>query len=215
MVPKIIASDFVKRQVPGSAFSHSTKHSFEDIERMTTEAYLAGHYKNGPRDGVILVQIPSDGFVSGIVKLNTSKNILARFKERKEGESPYLQVSADGERLPGEQVDIVLYSREALLEGQENSDLSADYEIVSINVAPLGGAPMDPYTMARNQLVERGGTKATYDSDTWAKSVKFWATHAHAMPKKVKRRVVFEKILKFLGIAMLVQLSFHIYRLFD
>jgi hypothetical protein len=203
---KIIASEFVKRQVKGSAFSYSYLHSFEDIEKLTLENYLKGNWRKGPRDGVILVTIPSNGFVSGIVKLTDESKLNSRYRARREEEEPNIQISAlNSERLSAEQVDIVLYSRQALAEGNENNDLTADYEIVSINVAPKGGVPMDPYTMARNQLKLTGGTLATYSSEEWAKAVYFWNNHASATPSKLKIKTVLWKIFKglmiFSGIA--------------
>lgn len=175
--------DLVKRQIKGSSFSYSELFSFEEIEKIT-EIFIKND-KNitpGYRDGVILIRLPAYGFVSGIVPLKTASKIKTRVAARQVGEEEYLQVCAKGPRLPAEQVDIVLYSREVLAETYENTYLDADYEIVSINVAPEGGAPMQPYTMARNQLQLVGGTKGVYDSDTWAKSVAFWSQHALAMP---------------------------------
>ena len=176
--------DLVKRQVKGSSFSYSNYFSFEEIEEITK--LCMEDPKNiipGYRDGVILVRIPKTiGFISGIVPLKTATKIKTRVASRQVGEEKYLQVCAKGPRLPAEQVDIVLYSREVLAETNENTYPEADYEIVSINVAPMGGAPMQPYTMARNQLQLVGGTKGVYDSDTWAKSVAFWSQHALAMP---------------------------------
>lgn len=181
----IKCSDLVKRQVKGSSFSYSSVFSFEEIEQLT-EICISNpkNITSGYRDGVILVRLPhhQHGFVSGIVPLKTTTKIKTRVAARQVGEEEYLQVCAKGPRLPAEQVDIVLYSREVLAETHENTALEADYEIVSINVAPEGGAPMQPYTMARNQLQLIGGTKGFYDSETWAKSVAFWSQHALAMP---------------------------------
>lgn len=196
----IKCSDLVKRQVKGSSFSHSDKYSFEEIEKITESAWQDPQNRTpGYRDGVILVRIPAEGFVSGIVPLKTATKTKSRVAARQIGEEPYLQVCAKGARLAAEQVDIVLYSREVLSETRENTHLEADYEIVSINVAPMGGAPMQPYTMARNQLQMVGGTKGTYDSDTWAKSVAFWHHHALAMPDN-KVIMVFRKVLSSMKI---------------
>ncbi len=192
-IPKIIASDFVKRQVKGTAFSYSD-YSFEELARLTTTAYMTGHFKKGPRDGVILVQLHPTKFHCSIVPLETASEIQASFNARQEGEKKRLTICASGKTLPAEEVDIVLYSREALMEGNENTDLSADYEIVSINVAPKGGVPMHPHTMARNQLKEKGGTYVKYDSDTWAHSAMYWSEHAMVMPTKVRLKSLLWKI---------------------
>ena len=42
--------------------------------------------------------------------------------------------------------------------------------------------PMGPITMMRNQLERKGGTKAFYSSDEWAKSVEFWQKYASLEP---------------------------------
>ena len=42
--------------------------------------------------------------------------------------------------------------------------------------------PMGPITMMRNQLERKGGTKALYSSDEWAKSVEFWQKYAPLEP---------------------------------
>ena len=38
--------------------------------------------------------------------------------------------------------------------------------------------PMGPITMMRNQLERKGGTKALYSPDEWAKSAEFWQKYA-------------------------------------
>ena len=38
--------------------------------------------------------------------------------------------------------------------------------------------PMGPVTMMRNQLQLKGGTKAYYSSEEWAKAVYFWQHYA-------------------------------------
>lgn len=179
---KIACSDFVKRQIPGSSFSYSEVFSFEEIEKMTTEAYEKGLIVPGYRDGVVLVSLPPFGFVSGIVSLEGAMLIQSRYEARKEGELPYLQTSSVGTRLKAEQVDVVLYRRDVLLEDNDISVQDADWEIISINVAPLGGAPMHPYVMCRNQLHLPGGTQGYYSSEQWAASVKFWSEHSQAAP---------------------------------
>lgn len=179
---KIKCSLFVKRQIPGSSFSYSEIYSFEEIEEMTTTSYIDGKITPGYRDGVVLVSIPPNGFVSGIVSLTGAMKINSRFESRQLNEQAYLQTSAVGERLKSAQVDIVLYRKDVLAEDNDVSCEDADFEIISINAAPLGGAPMHPYVMARNQLHLKGGTQGYYTSEQWAESVKFWSEHAQAAP---------------------------------
>lgn len=197
---KIICSDLVKRQVKGSAFSHSIKHTFEEIADLTTKSFLEGNFRKGFRDGVFLVSIDPDGFVSGIANIKDSKNILVKHGYRNPNEESYIQICSDGSRLSAKRVDVVIYSRDALLEGKENTDLSADYEIVSINVSPEKEVPMDPYTMTRNQLCLTGGTKTEYPSEKWAEAVYFWNNHTKVMPSKTKFNMYLNKAMYLIGV---------------
>lgn len=208
ILPRIVASTFVKRQVKGSGLSYSD-YSFEKIAQMTIDAYLQGKIKPGYRDGVILVQLPPKGFYCSIVKLSRFSIISSSYKTRQVNEESRLVSSSFGTTIPAEEVNIVLYSHDVLLEGNENSDLTADYEIVSINVSPKGGIPMNPYTMARNQLVLPGGTAANYSSEKWAEAVYFWHNHVMKMPRNVFFKALLVKILMVLGIVYVIQEVIH------
>ena len=65
----------------------------------------------------------------------------------------------------------------------ENTTLS-EWELISIHALPEGvdNMPMGPITMMRNQLELKGGTKAHYSSDEWAKSIEFWQKYASIEP---------------------------------
>ena len=60
----------------------------------------------------------------------------------------------------------------------ENDEQStdADWELISFHAIPeeIDNMPIGPVTMMRNQLQLTGGTKAFYESEKWAQSVKFW-----------------------------------------
>jgi len=81
-------------------------------------------------------------------------------------------------------VDIVLYHKNVLAEDPDHVPVEgAEWEIVSINCSLYDyDLPMTPQTMARNQLADdpehgKGGTKAEYSGDEFAKSIIFWNTH--------------------------------------
>ena len=167
-------NDFVRRQVPGSRFSHHESLSFEDIAKMAVAQW--DEKVQGYREGVYLVPVPIEGFVSGIVPLETATEIYARCEARRDGEAPVLVVTAVGPRLEVTSVDIVVYSKEAL--GDDVSHWDSEFEIVSINAGC--GAPQDPISMARNSLEQEGGTKTDYPPEAWAASVDFWSKHALA-----------------------------------
>jgi hypothetical protein len=76
-------------------------------------------------------------------------------------------------------VDLILYRHDVLAETNEQTS-DADWELISFHAIPEGvdDMPMGPVTMMRNQLQLPGGTKAKYESDDWADSVKFWQEYA-------------------------------------
>ena len=72
-----------------------------------------------------------------------------------------------------------MYRHDVLAENNENTTL-CEWELISIHAVPEGveEMPMGPITMMRNQLERKGGTKALYSSNEWAKSVEFWQKYA-------------------------------------
>lgn len=176
------ASDFVKRQTANSQFAHFSG-SWEQLETMV-EANRPKAVQ-GYKLGVFLVPLPPEGFFTSIVKLTSDDMLGAAFKARREGEDPYIQVYAVGEKMPAKKVDIVIYSKEVLAENNENST-DADYEIVSINASPFPDreVPMDPVTMMRNFLHKAGGTKGEFSAQQFAESIEFWSQHALVMARK-------------------------------
>ena len=99
---------------------------------------------------------------------------------RRPQEDPYIQIRAlNGTPLKTGSVDLILYSHDVLLETNEESS-DTDFELISFQALPEGidDMPMGPVTMMRNQLKLLGGTKAFYESEKWAESVKFWQEYA-------------------------------------
>lgn len=176
------ASDFVKRQTADSQFAHFSG-SWEQLEKMV-EANRPKAVQ-GYKEGVFLVPLPAEGFFTSIVKLDEHTMLGAAFKARREGEEPYVEVYAVGEKMPAKKVDIVIYSKEVLAEGNERST-DADFEIVSINASPFEDrqVPMDPVTMMRNFLERPGGTKGDFSAQEFAESILFWSQHRLAMARR-------------------------------
>ena len=77
------------------------------------------------------------------------------------------------------QVDLILYHHDVLKETNEQTT-DTDWELISFHAIPeeIDNMPMGPITMMRNQLKLLGGTKAFYESEKWAESVKFWQEYA-------------------------------------
>jgi hypothetical protein len=174
--PSIAVNDFVKRQIPKSKFSHF-EGSWEELISLVKENFSKA--KQGYRSGVLLVPVPADRFMSGVVQVTPETQLHAVYSARKEGEDPYVQIlSKGGKKSPAKYVEIVLYSHDALAETNEFST-DADYEIISINARPTDeDEPMPPITMARNYLSLPGGTKADYTAKQFAESMIYWSTRA-------------------------------------
>lgn len=174
----IKTNPFTHRQTPDSSFGHFNG-SWEELE-----ALVLSHFdkaKPGYRDGVVLVPVPPEGFMSSILKVSGDTSLWASFGPRRKGEAPFIQVVAKGtgSKVPATHVDIVLYRHDVLVENSEHS-CDADWEIVSVNCRVTEEeTPMDPVTMARNFLHLEGGTKGDFSAEDFAKSIIFWSTHCH------------------------------------
>lgn len=195
----IAASDFVKRQTPESKFSHFSG-TWGQLEKLVYDCFqIARNVHKGYRDGVLLVDVPVEGFMSSVVNIQEGlkdgsiKAIKTVFKPRQEGEQPYLQVYAIGSKQPAKKVQIVLYRHDVLAEGNEQSQ-DSDWEIISINASPIDkDVPMDGTTRARNILKLKGGTDVKLGDKTAeelvafikdsAESSLFWSQHIMVMPE--------------------------------
>jgi hypothetical protein len=189
MIPTIKTSEFVKRQTKTSEFSYYDG-KWEDVEKMVTlyfnESTPEFCRRLGYREGVYLVSVPPKGFYSSLIELNDSIVFETIYESRRPGEKPYKKNIAYGIKQPANYVDVVLYAKHVLEEDETDraSLTGADYEIVSVNARTMKEeAPMTPQTMARNQLANepvlgKGGTKANYTGDEFAKSIIFWNTHS-------------------------------------
>lgn len=179
---KLVAcGEFVKRQTLESGFSHYNG-SWEDLED-TVEFILSFPNKltnevcSGYRDGVVLVTVPASRFYSAIVSLNEKSEMTANFAPRREGEAPFIRVSAKAKKQPAKYAQVVLYRHDVLAENNER-ETDAEWEIVAIKARVTEEEePMDPYTMARNFLHLEGGTKGDFTAEQFAKSILYWNNH--------------------------------------
>ena len=186
---KVAVSEFVRRQIAGSGKTYSPLLSFEQIAAHASEQLDKGNFKQGYRDGVIIVNADPDytqKFKCPFVKINKDTKLKAEFVCRRENEEPYIQVRAlNGNPLIVGKVEFILYRHDVLAENNEHST-DAEWELISIHAFPEGieKLPMGPVTMMRNQLELKGGTAGTYLSDEWANAVNFWQKYAALYPKK-------------------------------
>jgi len=170
---KIKINDFVTRQTETSPYAHFTG-TWEELEALVTKHFDKAH--QGYRPGVLLVPVPADGFFSTTIDVTPETRLEASFVARRPDEAPYVKVVADGKKQAALYVDIVLYHKDVLAEGNE-ATTDADYEIVSINARVTEAPePMHPLTMARNMLVLKGGTAASYTAQEFAEAIVYWSS---------------------------------------
>lgn len=176
---KIICNRFVTRQTETSSFSHFDG-TWKELEDLVGNAKAIA-VKEGYRNGVILVPVPPERFYCAVVDLNTLRHpenvISATFASRRAGEQPFVQVTTALPKQQAKYVEIVLYSRDVLKETKDNTDETADWEIISINARITEEPePPTPMAMARNFLQLTGGTKATYTAEEFAKAIVYWSS---------------------------------------
>ncbi len=190
---KVACGEFVKRQTKESGYSHF-EGTWEELENLVAfQAFMAQQIKSGYRDGVILVDVPADSFYSAIVKLEEESNLTANYAPRRLGEDPFIRVSTKSKKQPAKYASVVLYRHDVLAENNER-ETNAEWEIVAIKARTSEEEePMDPYTMARNFLHLKGGTKGDFTAEQFAKSIVYWNNHTMTTGKPKWYR----KIVKF------------------
>lgn len=170
-------NEFVRRQTKESPYAYFEglfEHVAEIARWNIADAEIVQGTLDNPR--VLLVKVDPKWFYSAVVCVDESNvvDMKVSFESRRPEEEKYLKVSAlGGTKKEATVAELVLYSREALAEGNENST-KCDYEIVSINAGLVANEPMHPLTMARNYLVKTGGTKAEYTAEQFAQAIWYW-----------------------------------------
>ena len=179
----VSVNGFVRRQCKDSGKSYVIDLSFEEIAQHAKCQLESEKFKKGYRDGVVIVQVDQKlihHFICPFVKITNETKLSTTLVRRRLEETPYIQIRAlNGTPLKTGSVDLILYRHDVLAETNEQTS-DADWELISFHAIPEGvhDMPMGPVTMMRNQLQLTGGTKAHYESDDWAKSVKFWQEYA-------------------------------------
>jgi len=122
----------------------------------------------GYRDGVLLVPVPPEGFLSSLIPLQEGDTFTGRYKARRAGETPRKSYVKEGaSKAPALSCKIVLYRADVLAEDGENTLPSSveNWEVVSINASPTEDeTPIHPDTLMYNHFHLSGGT-ATKMSD--------------------------------------------------
>ena len=182
-IETVSVNDFVCRQTKDSMKSYSEDLSFNEIAIYAQRQLACGNYKQGYRDGVIIVQVEDKllhHFICPFVQISDESKLSAAITRRRPNEAPYIQIRAlNGTPLKTGSVDLILYRHDVLAETDEQTS-DTDWELISFHAIPEGihDMPMGPVTMMRNQLQLSGGTKAYYESEDWAESVNFWQGYA-------------------------------------
>jgi len=203
LLSTIKCSDFVRRQTPQSGFSHFDG-TWEELEKLVRHIFLyyPKNVRSGYKDGVFLVDIHPlnrfyidvedlnfphnavDRFYSSIIPLTDETKIVANYAPRQPGEQPFIRLAAEGKKERAKYATVVLYRADVLAEDDDRST-DADYEIIAIKARTSEQEePMDPYTMARNFLHLKGGTKGDFTAQQFAESIVFWNNHCMAMGKR-------------------------------
>ena len=181
------------RHTPAAPRSHFSGTEAE-LLALVEKAFNENSVKAGYRDGVVLVRVPADGFMTATVTLNEGDELSGKFEARRPGEMPRkaIRLSANDanvwtEKAPAKKVDIILYRHDVLAEdGDASSD--AAWEIISINTWASDDEeePMDPQTLMFNHFhVEGsndGGTTTNMDDKTFVEALKksflYWRNKA-------------------------------------
>jgi hypothetical protein len=188
MGKKVAAGQFVRRQTKESGYSHFEQ-SWEFLEKVV-ELRLMAHERPfldeedpvspGYRDGVILVDMGkrfTPLFRSAVVNLTEDTEMQAAYAPRRPGEDPFIRVSAKAEKQVAKYAQVVLYRHDVLEENNER-ETDAEWEIIAIIARTSEEEqPMDPYTIARNFLHLKGGTKGDFTAEDFAKSIVYWNQH--------------------------------------
>jgi len=121
-------------------------------------------------------------FRSGIIQLEPGMELTGGFESRQEGEEPRKFVTAKGEKMRANHVEIILYSKEVLEEDPEYQAM-ASWEVISINASPTGqAAPIPPHALIANHFGLSGGTDTGMTPEEFEsalrQSVDFWKDKA-------------------------------------
>lgn len=162
--PTIDVSDFVKkRHLEELQFTHFNG-SWEELLKRTKKQFLDGKFKEGYRDGVVLVQMSKEdakdfyGY-EGFKKFEGMKmEAVVEKVPGREHEPAKLQIKILEPKIRMRYVDIILYHKTVLQEDGDRITV-ADWEIISINGRlRKKSPPMEALTMIRNYRHLPGGT---------------------------------------------------------
>lgn len=185
--PTFGINPFVLRQTPESEFTHFGG-GWPRLLELVAENFSQA--KPGYRDGVCLVPVPPEDFFCGIVELQEGDKLTGEYQARRQGEEPRKTLRAVSEgksKLPCAAVDVILYSRETLEEGNEDRT-GKDWDVISVNGRLTEEEmPIAPDTLIANHFELDGGTATGMSPEEFEaalrESVFFWKNKAMLAPK--------------------------------
>jgi hypothetical protein len=195
----IKCSEFVKRQTKDSGFSYYSG-SWEDLEKVVHECFRnKNNVRPGYKPGVVLVDLSFTGFehlgkfYSAMVDITEETKLNISYAPRLRGEDPFIRISAKADKQETKFVTFVLYHKDVLAEDDDRST-DSEWELIAIKARMTKKEePMDPYTMARNFLHLKGGTKGDFTAQQFAESIVYWNSHCMT----TGRQSWFTKLLNF------------------
>ena len=137
----VSVNEFARRQVKGNGKTYADCLTFEEIASHGEKQLEQGHYTEGYRDGVIIVQVEDKllhHFICPFVKITNETKLNATLVRRRPEETPYIQIRAlNGTPLKTGSVDLILYRHDVLAETNEQTS-DSDWELISFHAIPEG-----------------------------------------------------------------------------
>lgn len=185
----VAINSFVRRQTEDSPFTHFI-HSDDELLSRVEQGIKDDNFTVGYREGVILVEVPAEGFFTGLVELKEGDVLIGEFKSRRDGEEPRKSVQVDRkghEKQKAQCVQVVCYHHSVLAEDGD-AETEADWEIISLNGYPTDEpAPIDPITLMHNHFGSDGGTPTNMTSKEFEtqmrESFRYWNNKMLMAPK--------------------------------
>lgn len=162
---------FVRRQKPDSSFSHFDG-SWDELLRLA-EANWENRRPSPQNPAVRLVRVEGV-FHNAMRELQPGEYARGERTRRRPDEDEVMDLVVTGDKGIAGQADLVFYPH-ALIADDPDCEGEAEWHLVSVEVRDED-LPMDPVTMARNQLGRPGGSvpdtpSGAYTSKQWAESV--------------------------------------------
>ena len=184
MSESLVLSQFVRRQTAESRFSHYDG-PIEDVVAITKRGSWIPSY----REGVWAVNVPPEGFWTGVVELQPGDELVGCYEARQEGEEPRKTIGvrrSGSAKAAAKAVEIIVYSHDTLAETNENSHESAN-EIIAINAYPTHEiAPMAVNTIMHNHFESSGGTATGWSAvqfeQEMRRSFNYWKNKGMLLP---------------------------------